>query len=176
MIEKRLIQIDFDDENLYRIDDNINITDYKFEIIDIPKEIDNKIIIFNEGTITNLVIVNKNNILNSKNLEIVSENKYTRDIFRARKIEILKDRISPKSKYCDSIIYSANFNFRYSSYKTYSLDVIIKCIIKKDKIEFELKCKPENLIDKAKYKIITYFIKNFKLVFDLNAEYYSTEV
>lgn len=176
MFEKRLVQIDFDDKKLYTVDNGVKLNfDFDIEIPEINK---NSRVVVNEGTITNLCLVEKARLI-YESFGTGDNNISKNEIYTANSIHIDKNTWNLEEPFFDTITYETYITFLNKVLQEFDqITVLIKCFIKRNnKLHFELKCftdndKYNNFMRKA---ILRNLINNYKIVFDLNIEYYLTE-
>lgn len=176
MFEKRLVQIDFNDKKSYTIDCDVKLG-YDFDI-EIPEIDKNNRIVVNEGTITNLCLVEKARLV-YESFGTGNNNIPENEIYTAKSIYIHKNIWNLEKSFFDMVNYETDILFLNKVLQEIDqITVSIDCFINKNnKLHFELKCftnndKYNNFMRKA---ILRNLINNYKIVFDLNIEYYSTE-
>lgn len=165
MFDKRMIEIAFDD-NEYVIDKSDSLAyQFQIDVSDLIKN--NERVVINEGTVTNLALVFKNKLIFEDLALALNDDK---EIFTPKYLEIDKEK---SNIFIKTFIYmfireTQEFRKMFLSLKyCYSKECNV--------LKFNLVCYSNYGNRSISKAIIRNLINNYKLIFDLNIEYYSTE-
>lgn len=171
MFDKRMIEITFNDGE-YVIDKANNLAyQFQVDISDLIKS--NKRVIINEGTITNIALVFKNKLIfEDLSLDLNDD----KEIFTPKYLEIDKEINNYDSK---STIFIKTFIYMLirETHEFRKMFLSLRYCYSKEcnALKFNLVCYSNYGNRSISKAIIRNLINNYKLIFDLNIEYYSTE-